>query len=273
MVEPVPPKDEMPVRSRSTAPCIASRSPDGRLWGVNDVTERPARCTDVHWVGRAHCVKCAIRDRVLFAGLPVDELEPMLRPIDDFEFDPGARLYQPQGDADSVFTIRSGTVKLVQYLSNGDYRVVRLLRQGDVAGLERLVDESYQHAAVAVDRVCACRIPVDLVASLERAYPSIHQQLMRRWQQAVDTADRFLTELTTGSAQARTARLLLYLVPPQSVQGPALHRDDMGAIMGVSPETASRMVADFKRRGWLSEGQGMLRVLDRDAIERMAREH
>ncbi len=229
------------------------------------------RCTDITWERRADCKRCMIRSKVLFADVPAAMLDKLLGPIDQLVYAPGATLYDLGANDEALYTLRSGAVKLLQFLPNGDQRVVRLLRQGDVAGLERVLGAPCRHAAIALNEVHACRVPLDVVRDLQRRDHVIHDQLLQRWQRSVEEADHFITYLSTGSAQARLARLLLLLSEYERDGAPIpLNREDMGSITGVSMETASRVMAEFKRRCWLRENGGRIEVLDRVALEHVA---
>ena len=78
--------------------------------------------------------------------------------------------------------------------------------------------------------------------------------MLKRWQQALSEADAWLTELSTGSARERVARLLLRLVRNEhNPECTLFGREDLGAMLGITTETASRTIAEFKRRGHLTE--------------------
>ncbi|MFC1684268.1 Crp/Fnr family transcriptional regulator [Pseudomonadota bacterium] len=206
------------------------------------------------WSGEADCETCALRDSVLFAGLEEKDFECIHSPIDVFLLPAGSTLYRAGDDGRFMYTIRSGLVKLVQYLPDGNQRIVRLLQNTDVAGLEALLGSNYQHDAVMLQSTEVCRLPVEVVQRLDKQNPKLHQELMTRWQRALTEADAWLTELSTGSSKQRVARLLLRLVERQeSDQCELFSREDMGAMLGLTTETASRTIAEFKRRSLLVE--------------------
>ena len=103
-------------------------------------------------------------------------------------------------------------MKLVQYLPDGSQRIVRLLHSADVAGLEALLGQSYQHDAVVLQAASVCRLPIEVVKRLDRDSPKLHHELLLRWQRALTEADAWLTLLSTGTARQRVARLLLRLL-------------------------------------------------------------
>lgn len=224
------------------------------------------------WCETADCSLCTMRASVLFAGIDPALLGRIQHAIDEQHLLRGESLYH-MGDAGrAIFTVREGLVKLVQYLPDGGERIVRLVRATDVTGLEALVGQSYQHDAIVEQDSVVCRIPVDVIRRLELESPQLYRELMRRWQQALSEADAWLTELGTGTARQRVARLLLRLTNDSGDGLCSLFsRKDMGAMLGITTESASRMVAELKRAGVLSEQAGSFHC-DRTALERIASE-
>ncbi len=225
------------------------------------------------WKGLAECRGCGIRDLALFADLEEADFNLIHLPIEELFFDPGSQLYGEGEPAGAVFTLRVGLIKLVQYLSDGSQRIVRLLRPGDTIGLEALLSDVYEHTAVVLHSALVCRIPADVVQRLSTQTPRLHNQLMTRWHRSVQQADAWLTGLSTGNARARVARLMLHLPREADDQGQEIcelfSREDLGAMLGVTTETASRMIADLKRSGAIAE-RGVNRFVCDDTALRSA---
>lgn len=226
-----------------------------------------SNCINSQWIGKAKCHVCEVRQLVLFSGLESQKLDGILQQIDNMHLQSGGVLYHHDSTASHLFTIRSGFIKLAQQLPNGSQRIVRLLKVGDVLGLEALLGDSYHHTATALRDVDFCRIPVEVVQQLDREDPVLHQQLFKRWQRSVDQADQIITEFSTGSAEVRVARLLLHMACEGEKDGQMLlGREDMGEILGITTETASRVIADFKRRGLVREEKGLCSWCDLDRL-------
>lgn len=204
------------------------------------------------WRGAERCKHCAIRHLVLFADLQQEDFDRIHHPIDDFEYPPGTVIYRQGEDNSFVYTIRSGLVKLVQHLPDGNRRIVRILSQGDLAGLESLSGQPSDHDAVTMDHASVCRIPRSIIEALRRDTPRLHNTLLERWQRALSGANNWITRLSTGNATQRVARLLLLLDEKSDDESFFLPtREDMGAMLGVTTESASKATADFRRKGWL----------------------
>lgn len=207
---------------------------------------------DSAWKGTSDCRSCGIRDMVLFADLNEQDFSDMHTPIDDLSFQPDAILYSEGQSAQGVFTLRKGTVKLVRTTVDGRERIVRVLRPGDVIGLEALVTSRYDSEAVAMVDVSVCRIPLSVINHLSANSPRLHSRLMQKWQQALKDADDWLAELNFGTARQRVARLALKM---RMTEEPGFTvffaRDDMGAMLDLKLETVSREISGLIRDGAL----------------------
>lgn len=217
------------------------------------------------WKGTADCEQCELRNSALFAGLTREDFEHIHDPILQVTLQSGETLYHSGETGSRVYTLRHGLIKLVRYLPDGTQRIVRLIRSSDITGLEAILGEPYEHDAIAIGKCELCCLPTRLVDSLSKRNPALHRELLKRWQRALTAADAWLTELSTGSARHRVARLVLHLSdggePPHCQ---LLSREDVGAMLGITTETASRTIAEFRRKGWLTE-EGHNRYLVNEA--------
>ena len=227
-------------------------------------------CTNPEWIGRAKCAVCDVRRFVLFSGLTDRDLDAILQPIDNLHVPQNATLYEQNAAAPFVYTLRHGLIKLKVDLPNGGQRIVRLLRPGDVAGMETLVGERYHHTAIALRDADVCRIPREVVMQLDRTQPAVHQALIQRWQRSVDQAEHCIVSLSTGTAEARMARLLIMLGCSGNQPETMPSREDMGALLGITTETASRIMAEFKRRGLVHADRGNEVVCDHAGLAHLA---
>lgn len=222
------------------------------------------------WQGVADCQACAIRAMVLFADLNEEDFRSIHQPIDDLLIAAGARLYPEGGPAGSLFTVRTGTVKLVRLLADGQERIVRLLRAGQVAGLEALTTGVYDSEAVALEDTQVCRIPGAVVRSLSQRSPRLHGQLMQQWHGAVREADAWLADINSGPASRRVRQLILRMrLPGDPAVVRLFSREDMGAMTGLTLETVSRELSALARTGLIEplDRQGRsYRICDPDAL-------
>lgn len=223
------------------------------------------------WQGPPQCQHCGIRNLVLFAELQQEDFRLIHRPIDELSLESGSLLYHSGDEPRFIYTVRAGSVKLIHYQSEGGQRIVRLLHRGDIVGLEALLGQHYHHEARVLEPASLCRIPVTVIARLNNDTPRLYRQLMARWQRSVSEADAWLTELSRGQAPARVARLLLHLA--DTAESDTIYlpsREDIGAILGITAETASRVTAELRRRRILVELDSRHARLDREQLGPLA---
>lgn len=226
--------------------------------------------TESAWRGTADCRLCGIRDMVLFADLHEDDFKLIHAPIDDLEFAAGQPLVRMGETATSLYTLRSGMIKLVRNTVDGRQRIVRVLRAGDVVGLEALMGPTYDSDAIALSSIQVCRLPLQVIQRLNRETPRLHQRLLEQWHRSLKAADDWLAELNFGNSRQRVAGLILKMRSGGDVSVVTLFsREDMGAMLDLKLETVSRTLSAFEREGVIEQldKQGRVyRLVDADRL-------
>ncbi len=224
---------------------------------MNDATplrhgQADLRCLEPHAPG-PECTTCPVRQQALFAVLQPEERERVREQVAHLGFGPDESLYSRAQPAPAVFTIRAGVVRFERPTTHGTRRVVRLAGPGDLIGTEALLDLPYADEAVACTAVEACRIPKSAIDELNRHSERLTQELMRRWQLALEASECWLTELSTGTAMRRMLglldRLQRYADPEGLIWMP--RRDEIGSMLDMTVETASRQISQLRREGVL----------------------
>ena len=211
------------------------------------------------WVGQSDCRICQKRPQALFSALSADDLQQITaatyEPIDEFSYEKGAIIYQQGCDDNAIYTLRGGLVKLVRHLPDGRERIIRLMRSNDSIGLERVLGRPYDHTAIALQPVNACRIPLGVVRKLDVEQPRFYRQLMERWASALFQADDYIMMVLAGTVKQRIAHLLRWLSDQtDTTRHPSvelLRGEDIAAMLDITAESVSRTLADLKRQGIL----------------------
>ncbi len=199
--------------------------------------------------GQADCRKCG-GECALFGDMPADELQLIHVPFDDRRYPVGTPLFRQGDEANGIYAIRTGMIKLNRINADGTQRIVRVLRPGNTVGLEAMLHRQYEHDAIALTPVVACRIPLDVMARLDRESPTLHRKVLEQWHAALSDADEWFAELANGSARVRMARLLLKMRDTTNPDNSVLFTlEDVGSMLGMTVETASRIINAFLREG------------------------
>lgn len=224
----------------------------------------------------SRCRSCTVRQHALFVNLSLPDLDRIAPSVPDLSYGAGEPLYREGDRPNALFIIRRGVVKLERYLPDGSYRIVRLARRSNLLALEGLLDMACDHTAVALTDVEACRVPLPVVRVVMEKQNWMAEQMIRHWHLAVRRADDWLTRYATGSVRTRLARLLADLhdlaeeETPEQAEVELPSRDDIGAILGTTKETASRLIAEFRRSGILLNVGPRHITVDRTALEAIA---
>ena len=196
-----------------------------------------------------------------------------------FTLEGGETLYREGETPESVYAVTTGLVKLVSYLPDGRSRIVRLLGADSVVGFDGLVNDTHPHTAIAVNRVTGFRIPLAPLERLRTESAELHDALLTRLHQHLQYADTWITQFSTGPVKARVARLVEFLTTVEDNTGDdevqLLTCEEMADILGVTPESVSRVLAEFKRNDILTPADGAsdLYEKDRDGLQKVADDH
>jgi CRP/FNR family transcriptional regulator len=126
------------------------------------------------------------------------------------------------------------------------------------SGLLKLIERENKHTAVSLTPVTALRLPLSAVQRLRMEDPETYIGLVERWHDYLQEADIWITQFSTGPIRGRVARLLSFMAEfnPGSPGGQVqlLTCEEMGSVLGVTSESTSRILAEFKREHILVTG-------------------
>ena len=217
------------------------------------------KCLDVTYKGRADCQHCAFRKNDIFANVDVLKHEDLLKRIVQLGYAKKSIVFIENSPAKSMFVVRKGLVKLEETLSDGSARIVRVVRKGGIVGLETFLDngQRYDQTAIALQDTELCRIPYDVTKGLLDSDPNFFNAVLNEWHLQIEASSKVIVEFSTGSLRKRLASVLLMLIEEAKhdslIEIEMINIDDMGAMIGVTRESISRTISDFKRRKILTK--------------------
>ena len=193
------------------------------------------------------------------------------------QFQAKETLYREGEQVGSVYLIRSGMVKLLSYLPNGRVRIVRLHGRAHCLGLEGLLRLPFEHTAVAVHDVEVEYFPIQRLRRLQGEDPAKFTELLYQWHLYLRQADKWIAEFSTGEIKPRVARLLHFLASFEQEEEQfgtfgLLTVEEIAEILGVTPESVSRHLAEFKRTSVLRRDAGTTPKNYRIDTDRVAQE-
>lgn len=199
---------------------------------------------------------------------------------------PWAALHYPRGaqlcteglSADGVFQIVQGRAKECFSSESGKTAILRIAGPGDLIGVEAVLSSgNYATTVQTLEPTKAYFIPrrdlLDALRRDEKFRAHVVQQLGTRCKTAY--ADIRRCALTT-SVSARLAQFLLgwnedntETEGGQSIRMSLTH-EEIGQLLCISRETASRIISRFRRKGWIRTRGVQWRIQNRQALAALA---
>lgn len=224
------------------------------------------------------CGKCSrlCASRVpIFENLDCDELEEIALQIEHKSFDKGSMIFTEGSDANTLFFINVGKIKLYKYNKDGKEQILHILTNGDFFGeLDLIKSSNYQFNAKAMDDAKICTLKKSEVKNIILKKPEIALKLLESVGERLSAIENLAQNLSTNDVDARIAYLLLNLMDKYSeeLEGKKLinlplSREDMANYIGVTRETISRKLKKFEDEELIKLiGTKKILILDEDGL-------
>ncbi len=237
-----------------------------------------------HLKSKGHCLSCPVRYRSIFSDLPESSLEDTIK---DFHtsvltYEAGESIFHQDDNSDeSSYTLRKGLIKITKSLPDGRIQIVRVLVAGDLFGFDGLAGEGYNHTATALTDCEVCRLPLSDLAVLRKNNTEIDSSIMSRLIKNLRQTEDMLLELGAKKASEKLASFILNLSQSdnrselnanedrQWVKLP-LSRSEIGSLLGLTIETVSRFLSDWKRKGYIKESKKSIQIIDAEGLKAAA---
>lgn len=232
---------------------------------MTTITDADSLCLNDQKVYRPNCTQCIVRSKMLFSGLDTEALDGALSPITNYRVSAGQPIYHQGAEANGVYSIRSGFVKLVHHNEDGQERIVRLQGGGACVGLESLLSKEYSHSAFAITETDLCNVPISTIEQIKPLQPMIYESLQKQWAEHLLQADTWLAELGSGTVKYRLIKLIKMLI---DIQGSSngeivlLSNHDTASILATAEESVSRNISSLKNSGLMSKVEKRLYQVD-----------
>ena len=190
------------------------------------------------------------------AGVPASTIQQVCDQMWLNRARPKQVLYVEGNGATHLYAIRSGKVKLVKTDSSGHLRVTAILTAGDLFGFEAVFDDACGTGAAALTDCELCLTSADQLTELMKEVPRVSRDLARYLYFQLSRTRERQVAVTATSAPAKMAGYLLHELPPNDTEVGSeltvtteLTLTDLGGLLGMSPETACRVLSNLRSRG------------------------
>lgn len=227
---------------------------------------------------RTQCQKCSLYQLCMPMGLAegdlnrLDKIIKRRRPVEKGEF-----LFRLGQDFNSLYAIRSGSLKTYTSQSDGQEQVIGMHLPGELIGLDAIGNNRHACSAVALETTSVCEIPFDHLESLSREIPGLQQHLFRLMSAEIQHDQCHMTVLARMPVENRLASFLMSLSERYRLRGYSanefnlsMSRGDIANMLGMAMETISRLLSSFQEQGLVQVERKHIRILDPAGLQAIA---
>ncbi len=216
----------------------------------------------------------------LFSVLRGEDMRDLADKFHAVRYRKGEVIFREGEPAERLFLIDEGRVKLSIASPTGQELLVAVLGRGQIFGELAVVDRgSREMDARAMEDTKLYTLASDVFWSILEGRPALARRLLELMGRRLRRADQATQDLVFFDAPTRLARKLLELAEEhgQSNDDGAIlvssrvTQEEMAQMIGVSRESANRLISSFTGRGWIEWNDGRPLILKPESLMRRAR--
>jgi CRP/FNR family transcriptional regulator len=173
----------------------------------------------------------------------------------------------------AVFAIRAGFLKLCAPVDDSEPHIVRFLMPGDAAGLEGFGRATYATTAIALEDTEVCEISIRRAQAMCDSYTHLAAQTRRLLALELAQSQAHGVALAHRSAPQRIAAFLVELGDRWAKRGYSstsfrlpMERREIADYLGLTIETVSRVLGQFRDQGWATTVGREVTIHDRERL-------
>lgn len=209
---------------------------------------------------------------MLFSALDPALQAHLVRTSRERSFADGQFIQQRGDPADGFWLIEEGTVRVGQFLPDGEFRAVALLGAGDsygelavFSGKPRIVDAISRGESRV--RLIAARPFLEILGN----YPESTRALLGALSEQLQDTLSILAGLRHGTNPARLSGLLSTMAgEKEGAAHVTITQQELADLLGVTRATANAALKALQRLGLVERGYGAIRIPDRNRLARFA---
>ncbi len=227
---------------------------------------------------RVACKECSLHQICLprsITGGDLEKLDDIIerkRPLKRSE-----HLFQVGGSFNSIYVVRSGSLKTYSPTVDGQEQVTGFHLPGELLGLDAIGKGKHPCVAKALETTSVCEIPFENLEDLAQKLPTLQHQLLRLMSKEIFDDQELMLLLGKKTAEARLAAFLLSISLRFKQRGfssaefyLSMSRNDIANYLGLAVETVSRMFTRFQEDGLIDAERKHVVIKDRLKMQKIA---
>ncbi|MBI3285043.1 MAG: Crp/Fnr family transcriptional regulator [Burkholderiales bacterium] len=211
-----------------------------------------------------------LANQALFRHISPFELDLLQKEVIKMELDKGLMLFRKGEMAEGTYIVVYGLVKLSIPSSQGNDKVLELIRAGQCFGEAMMfLDEPYPFYAEALENTLLLKIPKNALLRLLEQSPLIARQMMAGLSYRLLG---FIRNVERYSLQNATQRVIDYLLQTSIMQSTTdvrleLKKNLVASLLNLSPETLSRVLHQLTDEQLIKVSGSTIHIDSADALK------
>jgi len=227
---------------------------------------------------QANCGNCRLNSICLPLALESDDVQQ----LDDIiqrskPLQKNQHLYREGDGFQSVYAVRSGTLKAYKTTDDGREQVTGFYFPGEILGMDGISNNTHASSAKALETAAICEIPFTSLEKLSALMPNLQRHFFQLMSHEITEDQQLITLLSKNSADERVAALMLSIstrnarrkLSPTHFRLP-MSRVDIGNYLGLTVETVSRVFSRMQKMELLRVDNKEIEILDVSGLRKMA---
>lgn len=225
-----------------------------------------------------NCGNCRLNSICLPLALESDDIAQLDAIIQRSKpLQKGSFLYREGDDFQSVYAVRSGTLKAFRTTDDGREQVTGFYFPGEVLGMDGISKNVHASSARALETAAICEIPFASLEKLSALMPRLQRHFFQLMSQEITADQLLITLLSKNSAEERVAALMLSISSRNARRKLSatkfrlpMSRVDIGNYLGLTVETVSRVFSRMQKLELLEVDNKEIEIRDIEGVRSLA---
>lgn len=228
-----------------------------------------------NYLHKLNCAVCNHKPQCFFNGMTDEEYDLLYANKKELDFKAGETIYKQGTESKYLIFLLSGMAKVYVEGDNNKNFILELVKPFQFIDIPSIFDDDmlYRSSAAVVDSK-ACLVDLQAFKSIILGSKRNIPRLVKHYNHTQNRYSDRLTKVIYKNMEARIADALLYLVNEiyfSRVFALTISRSDLSDLAGMSRESTSRILTQFKDQEILKINGKKVEVLDKKQLEQIAR--
>lgn len=224
------------------------------------------------------CQDCPVKEIGIFSSLCNEELRKVKDLTHQNFYRKRQIIFHEDNPCQGFYILRSGRAKLIKSSRTGRQHIIKLVNPSGVIGADAVFENSpYSFTAEAMEDSEICFVSKETFFSYLRGQPDVAVKIISMLSGELRAARSQMIDMALKDAREKMAGLLLSLAEEYGkvrdegiVLGVLLTRSELAEMIGVSQETAIRLLSEFKENGLIKTNRRQITIMHEARVRMIA---